>query len=241
MIKIALTCSTEKQDYYIRMRYPKVLCQCATAAGIPDMMPVVLPITEDENLIRMYAEEFDGFIFTGGDDVDPVSYGEEKLPFCGEVEPGRDAFELALLREVIARKKPIFGICRGIQILNTYLGGTLWQDIHAQYRDQFAGGAFHFTKDDAGCTHHQIHLEGSLQELLGEESILANSYHHQSVNRLGEGLVVTARSHDGLVEAVEYTDIPYCRAVQWHPEVTPDGYSQKIFADFLFAVQNSLK
>lgn len=235
MLKIALTCSTEPQNFYLRTRYSRVLLSCSAAAGRRDVMPVILPITDMPEVIRMYANEFDGFLFTGGDDVDPVSYGEEKLPTCGDIEPERDAFELALLKEVTALKKPVFGICRGIQIMNTFLGGTLYQDIDTQYAP--LEGKQHCIKDESdGATHHLVKVEGFLRDLLGQEEIMTNSYHHQSVKMLGQGFHPAGYSAEGLLEAAERTDYPYFRAVQWHPEVRPDHFSQSIFAQFLEAV-----
>lgn len=235
MLKIALTCSTEPQNFYLRTRYSRVLLSCGAAAGRRDIMPVILPITDMPEVIQMYAREFDGFLFTGGDDVDPASYGEEKLPTCGDIEPERDAFELALLREVTALKKPVFGICRGIQIMNTFLGGTLYQDIDTQYAP--LEGKQHCTRDEAdGATHHPVKVEGFLRDLLQQEEIMTNSYHHQSIRALGRGLRPAGFSGEGLLEAMELEGYPYFRAVQWHPEVRPDDYSQAIFAQFLDAV-----
>ncbi len=234
MLKIGFTCSTEPQNFYLRTRYTRVFLECAKKAGVPDVMPFILPIVEDPDLIRMYAEELDGFIFTGGDDVDPASYGEEKIPECGEIEPERDRFELALLKEVSALNKPIFGICRGCQIMNVFLGGSLWQDQKAQL-----GIEEHCTKDEEGHTHHPVKAAGFLRELAGKEDIMTNSYHHQSIKALGQGLEAVALSDGKIVEAIESKEYPYFRAVQWHPEVKPDELSQAIFAQFLEAVEAS--
>jgi len=237
MLKIALTVSTEGRDYYIRKRYTNVLLRCAAVAGV-SVMPVILPLTEDEALIRAYAQEFDGFLFTGGDDVDPVRYGEEKLPACGTVEPERDACELALLREVTALGKPVFGICRGLQIMNVFCGGSLWQDIPTQYKEQYGGGREHCRKDESGATHHEIRAEGWMAEVAGAAQFSANSYHHQSVKVPGRALTVCAWSEDGTAEAFVHGTLPFFRAVQWHPEVDPDDVSQRLFEAFFDAVLN---
>jgi len=240
MIKIALTSSTEPQNFYIRTRYTRVLMELAHKAGFFDVMPVVLPIVEDPWLIRAYAEEYDGFIFTGGDDVDPAAYGEEKLVECGEVEGQRDAFKIALLREIIALKKPVFGICRGMQIMNVALGGSLWQDIPSQRKELYPDGTAHCTKDESGATHHGVFVDGFLRELSGRDHVMTNSYHHQSVKEPGDGLRIVAHSDEGIVEAFEHTSLPYFRAVQWHPEVDPDEISQALYAQFLTAVRDSM-
>lgn len=236
MIKIAMTCSTEPQNFYLRTRYTRVFLDCARAAGFDGVMPVILPIVEDPGLIRSYAEEFDGFVFTGGDDLDPVFYGEEKIPECGEIDPERDRFELALLAEVTRLKKPVLGICRGLQVMNVFLGGTLWQDFPTQCPHE----GEHCTKDEKGHTHHNVALEGFLARLAGAEHYSTNSYHHQSVKEAGRGLVIVARSDEGIVEGIDAPGLPYFKAVQWHPEVKPDELSQAIFADFLHFLQEHL-
>ena len=227
MLKIALTCSTEPKNYYIRTRYSRVLLQYAQEAGV-EILPVVLPLVEQEEVIRRYAEEFDGFIFTGGDDLEPSTYGEETLPACGEISQERDAFELALLREVTALKKPVFGICRGLQVMNVFCGGTLWQDFPSQCPAEQP----HCEKDERAATHHPVRTEGSLRELLGAEWVSTNSYHHQAVKKLGENLRAVAHSTEGYVEALEHTELPFFRAVQWHPELDPDEISRVLYEAF---------
>ena len=230
MLKIALTVSPQGQDYYLRQRYTKVPLKFAAEAGIP-LMPVILPMTDDKALIRAYAEEYDGFIVTGGGDMDPSYFGEELHPASNRVAPERDAFELALLAEVTALKKPVLGICRGMQVMNVFCGGSLWQD----YASQLELKAPHFTKDEGGSTHHPVTVSGWLKDLFGEERIMTNSYHHQSVKIPGKDLVICALSDDGIAEAMIHTSLPYFRATQWHPEVDPDGYSKKIFVEFFEA------
>ena len=230
MLKIALTVSVNGQDHFLRRRDTNVPLTVAAGAGIP-LMPVILPLTEDPALIRAYANEFDGFIFTGGGDMDPGYFGEAAHPLCGRSSPERDAFEMALLSEVTALKKPALGICRGMQVMNVFCGGSLWQDFASQLELKEP----HFTKDEGGSTHHPVTVSGWLKDLLREERIMTNSYHHQSVKEPGRDLVICARSDDGIAEAMVHTALPYFRAVQWHPEVDPDGYSKKIFEEFFQA------
>jgi len=228
MLKIALNCSLRMPDFYLRRRYTDVLLRLAAQCGVP-VMPMILPLTDDAELIRAYAREFDGFIMTGGGDVHPSCYGEEMLPECHEPEEGRDEFELALLAEVTALEKPVFGICRGCQIMNVFCGGTLWQD----FASQLSLEAPHCTKDENGSTHHPVHADGWLASAVGEERMMTNSYHHQSIKEAGRGLVICARSDDGIIEAFAHDSLPYYRAVQWHPEVDPDGISLKLYEEFL--------
>ena len=236
MLTVALTASTIENGYKLYSRYTDYVFLGARLTGL-EVCPVILPYTEDPVAIRNYAEAFDGYLFTGGDDLDPVTYGEVRHPLCGEGEPGRDEFELSLLHELIARDRPVFGICRGIQVMNVALGGTLWQDIYAEVTGKFTP---HFTESD-GVRRHTVYASGELAELLGKCEIQTNSFHHQAVRDPGEGLTVTARSHDGVIEAVRHTGLTYYRAVQWHPEVRPDEVSGKLIAEFLRAVERAKK
>ena len=231
MKTIALTASTIEKGFKLYRRYTEFVLLGGRAAG-EVVCPVILPFTDDPATIRAYAEQFDGYICTGGDDVDPALYGEERHPACGDTEPARDRFELALLRELIALDRPVFGICRGIQVMNVALGGTLWQDIYAQ---AVGTRTPHREEDAEGNTHHTVYVSGNLSRLLGKCEIRTNSYHHQAVKRPGDTLVVAARSHDGLTEAVESTKLTYYKAVQWHPEVGPDDISVSLVTDFLKA------
>ncbi|MBR6824998.1 MAG: gamma-glutamyl-gamma-aminobutyrate hydrolase family protein [Oscillospiraceae bacterium] len=235
MLKIGFTCSTEPQYFYIRTRYTRVFLEIAKELGYDDVVPYVLPLVDDPWLIEAYVKDLDGVLITGGDDIDPICYGEEKLPECGEVAPERDAFELALLKEVVSQGKPAFGICRGLQIMNTFLGGSLWQDQPTQL-----GKTEHCTKNEEGHTHHPVKLvPGFLMDLVGEEEIMTNSYHHQSVKVPGKGVTCVAYSDGEIVEAIDVPEMPFFRAVQWHPEIKPDDISRGLFRQFLEAVKRN--
>lgn len=228
MKTIALTCSTEKNNFYLRTRYIRYITSTAEKMGVR-ILPVILPITENTDLIREYARRFDGYLFTGGDDVDPALYGEEKIPQCGDIEPERDSFETALLHELVSLDRPVFGICRGCQIMNTALGGTLWQDFASQKMLELP----HFEKEEDGSKHHPVKASGFVAELAGSEDIVTNSYHHQSVKDPGNGIEICAYSEDGIVEAINHTSLSFYRAVQWHPEIDPDEISYKLLKSFI--------
>ena len=230
MKTIALTASTIDNGFKLYRRYVEYVLLGGRAMG-EVVCPVILPFTDDPAVIRAYAERFDGYLFTGGDDVDPAYYGEERHPDCGEGEPDRDRFELALLKELTALDRPVFGICRGIQVMNVAMGGTLWQDIYAQVLGR---GKPHFEELPEG-RRHTVYASGALSELTGSCALRTNSFHHQAVKRPGVGLKVTARSCDGLTEAVESTTLTYYKAVQWHPEISPDEISLRLITDFLRA------
>lgn len=161
--------------------------------------------------------KLDGLLLTGGADVDPVLYGEEAHETVTRVIPERDAFEIALCREALGRDQPLLAICRGHQVLNVAMGGTLIQDIPSQ-----VSGAFDHDPDrERWETAHEVRIlpRTRLREILGAETIAVNSFHHQAVRDLGEGLVVSAASTvDGVIEGIEAPDRRLAVGVQWHPE-----------------------
>jgi len=199
-------------------------------------VPVILPLTVSESVLKKAADFFDGFLFTGGHDVDPKLYGEAKTDRCGEVCETRDQMEAYLFREaVLNQNKPALGICRGIQLFNALLGGSLYQDLPAE----FPGSVRHAQKPPYDAPAHTVRLlpESPLGKLAGKDHLEVNSYHHQGINRIAEGLEVMALADDGLVEAVYMPGRYWVWAVQWHPEFSPnDEISKKLFASFVGAV-----
>jgi len=163
-----------------------------------------------------------GLVLTGGEDVDPARYGEQRHEKVRSVNAARDATEAALIEEARARGKPVLAICRGIQILNVALGGTLVQDIPSECRTNI-------DHDDEGARTsrtHDVDIEpGSLiAKSGGAEHVSVNSFHHQSVKRVADGMRVTARSPDGVIEGIESTDDDWwAMGVQWHPEEMTDS------------------
>jgi putative glutamine amidotransferase len=155
-------------------------------------------------------------VLSGGADVDPRLYGEEPHPRLGRVIAERDAFELALCREALDRRLPILAICRGQQVLNVATGGTLVQDIPSQV----SGAHDHDPEAERWATTHQVTVVPGtrLRAILGTDTVAVNSFHHQSVRDPGRGVVVSARSEDGVVEGIEMPEQPFVVGVQWHPE-----------------------
>lgn len=158
----------------------------------------------------------DGLLLPGGGDMDPKFYGQERIPACGEPNLLRDAAEPLLLRAFLAADKPVLGICRGIQVMNAVLGGDLYQDIkpfeHLPHNDHWAK------------VHTVTVRRGTLlSRILGQDTVLVNSQHHQAVDRVAPGFTLAALSEDGIVEAIEKPDARFCLGVQWHPEWLSDA------------------
>lgn len=158
----------------------------------------------------------DGLLLPGGGDMDPKFYGQERIPACGEPNLLRDAAEPLLLRAFLAADKPVLGICRGIQVMNAVLGGDLYQDIKPFEHLPHNG---HWAK-----VHTVTVRRGTLlSRILGQDTVLVNSQHHQAVDRVAPGFTLAALSEDGIVEAIEKPDVRFCLGVQWHPEWLSDA------------------
>ena len=191
-------------------------------------VPVVLPPQEEnaETLVKM----LDGLLLSGGGDVEPARYGEETVhPTTYGVHPLRDRFEEALLKEALERDLPVLCICRGIQLLNVALGGTLVQDVS----DQVAGAVEHrqqeagLKTDDIG--HEVTVVPGSiLADVFGSERIGVNSYHHQVIRDVAPDLEVAATGPDGVIEGVALRDKPFVVGVQWHPELMFERHEEQL-------------
>ena len=196
-------------------------------------MPIMLPVIDNYTDAEMLADMCDGFLFTGGQDVDPAVYGTQKLELCGECSPERDTMEKCLLDVAMKRDMPVLGICRGIQFINAALGGTLWQDIPMQFSDKLT----HCQKPPYDKPVHDVIIErdSPLYELLKTDCIAVNSYHHQGVQKLSPKLKMMASAPDGLVEALYAPDYKFLWAVQWHPEFSheTDENSRRIFKEFV--------
>jgi putative glutamine amidotransferase len=180
------------------------------AGGIPVLLP---PQPADAEAVSRVLDGVDGLIVTGGADVDPARYGQDAAPETDKPHLERDAWEDALLTAAIERELPFLGICRGMQVLNVNRGGSLHQhvpDVVGDDRFRIGNGQF--------ATNEVVTEPGSELDALVGAKLPVKSYHHQAVDAVGEGLRVTARTGDGIVQAVELEGVPFGVAVQWHPE-----------------------
>ena len=193
---------------------------------------VVLSYTTDQEKLAEYAEIFDGFLFSGGVDVNPIYYGEEKRFDSVEIDLARDSFENALFQVVYETKKPILGICRGLQSINVWLGGTLHQ--HIEGHKQSEPGVVR--------THDVNVVEGTLfHSLCQKDTVKVNTFHHQAIKTLADSLTADAVSFDGYVEVIHQEGHPFLLAVQFHPEYyhksEDDDHSSLLFKAFVEACQ----
>jgi putative glutamine amidotransferase len=204
-------------------------------------LPVVFPATTDRSVIADAVERCDGVLLTGGEDVDPKIYAPE-LPAelaktVGGIEPERDQWEAGIIAEVFQKGKPLLAICRGHQMLNVALGGTLVVDIGTQ----IPGALNHRRTDKKSEPVHGIRVEPDslLASVLGKESAEVNSTHHQSIGAVAEPLRVVARSADGVIEAVELKErgSPFLLSVQFHPErlIDSEPLFRQLFERFVAA------
>ena len=196
-------------------------------------IPLVLPITDNPETIKALADSIDGLLLTGGEDVNPLHFSEEPDPMLGEICEARDRFELLLFEEVCKQKKPIFGICRGLQVMTVALSGTLWQEISRKPGDLIK----HSQQADRKVSTHTVNIAAGsrLESLLGAKAKV-NTFHHQAAKTPGTSGTIIATAPDGIIEAIDWsTPDHYCWAVQWHPEAMTDTHPEmlKLFQDFV--------
>ena len=199
----------EKRGLWMCPGYLDVLYACGAS-------PLVLPFDSDVVDVEQIISICDGILLTGGPDVEPALYGKDKTQACGPVQHIRDELEYRLIEKALDEDMPLFGVCRGEQILNVYLGGTLYQDLQTE----LDGSMNHAMTPPYEVPCHKVILdEGEpLQVLLGVDMLPVNSIHHQSIERIAPELVQLAHAKDGVCEGVWMPGKRFVWAVQWHPE-----------------------
>jgi putative glutamine amidotransferase len=204
------------------------------------LTPILVTPAHDAASVEAILGLVDGLVLSGGEDVDPIRYGETALLPLDSILPARDEVELAAVGRALARDIPVLGICRGCQVLNVALGGTLWQDLPSE----LPGTIGHSQTDGYHRRTHDVVPEpGSrLHAIAGGHTLHINSFHHQAVRRVAPALRVTGVAEDGVIEAVESVEHGWVMGVQWHPErleaTTPDDdHDRRLFAAFAAAVR----
>ncbi|MGQ0765553.1 MAG: gamma-glutamyl-gamma-aminobutyrate hydrolase family protein [Gemmatimonadota bacterium] len=210
------------------------------AAAMAGGAPVLIPLLADEpEALRASYDACSGILIPGGVDVDPANFNEEPHPRLGRIDPARDRVEMQLTRWAVEDRKPLFGLCRGLQVINVTLGGSLYQDLEAQYPDSIKHDYFPTYGYERDHLAHEVELaSGSrLRQLNARARISVNSMHHQGVKTLAPSLVATAVAPDGLIEGVESASDHFLVGVQWHPEVfdMTDEHTGPVFRAFIAA------
>lgn len=209
-----------------------------SAGGIP----ISIPIITEEKDFDSYLNLLDGIIFTGGIDIWPLIYNENPLKETHEISSIRDKYELGLFKRAYETKLPILGICRGLQIANVALGGSLYQDINTQVPDSLGHQPVGISKDEL---YHSMNIkrDTKLYNLFQSEDIFVNSNHHQAIKKLGDNLIVSALSEDGIIEAIEASDERFLMGLQFHPECLVNRYPEflNIFKQLVLTAKSNVK
>ncbi|KUK31456.1 MAG: Glutamine amidotransferase class-I domain protein [Thermoanaerobacterales bacterium 50_218] len=229
IIGITLAHDPEKGRFFCREAY---LDAVQRAGGVP----VLLPPVQKQDSLQVYRDLVAGLLLSGGGDLHPSFFGEDPCWKLGEVSLVRDKFEIALVKLVLDAGKPVLGICRGIQVLNVALGGTLYQDLSSQAPASLQ----HIQRGARKEPAHEVEIKkGSLlASVLGAERIWVNSFHHQAVKDVAPSLEAVAWSADGVVEAVELPGHDFVVGVQWHPEdLLEEEHAVALFRAFVAAAE----
>jgi len=207
----------------------------ASAGGAP----VLVPLLDDLETLRAIYERTDGILIPGGVDVDPATFGEKPHERLGRIDPARDRVEIQLVKWAVEDNKPLLGLCRGLQVINVALGGTLYQDLETEYPNPIKHDYFPTYGYSRDHLAHQVAVEAGsrMRHALVDAAVPVNSMHHQGIKALATGLSASAVAPAGLIAAAESTSESYIVGVQWHPEVfeLSDPSSGVLFTDFVQA------
>ena len=188
-------------------------------------LPIILPLIKSKTVIQEYVELCDGFLFCGGGDITPLLFGQEPATNVGKTDITLDLFQIRLMKAVLTADKPVLAICRGMQVLNVSCGGTIYQDINLVDFDTINHMQNSISRRDIS---HKVIFEpeSKVHKILGSFAY-TNSFHHQSIDRLGKGLAVSGFTGDAIVEAIEMPSHTFVLGVQWHPESMLDCSNMK--------------
>ncbi len=215
---------TMQYDSSINRGVNRINCEYINVVLEGGGIPVVIPNLTTIDDVDRYVSLLDGIIFTGGEDIGSHYFGEEPVKEVTHISHDRDKTEMALFQKVYEKGIPIFGICRGMQLINIALGGTVYQDIYSMIENVHG----HTTEINLQEGYHSINIskETMMYEIFGKEKIFVNSLHHQALKDLGKDLKVTATATDGIIEAVESTNERVILGVQFHPETMSMKYKE---------------
>ncbi|MCL4393448.1 MAG: gamma-glutamyl-gamma-aminobutyrate hydrolase family protein [Chloroflexi bacterium] len=234
---IGIPARTYVDGAVVRYAVTSAYCQAIERAG---GAPIVVPLGLGVEVLGELSARLDGLLLAGGADVDPAEFGEAVEPFCGEIDHARDFVELHLARSALDSGLPVFGICRGVQMLNVAAGGTLYQDIAAQLPGALAHE--HVRGEPFNRLTHVIDIDARsrLARALGASRMEVNSLHHQSIKQVAPGFRIVARAPDGIVEGIESRNGHFALGVQFHPEwlIDDDRRVVTMFQEFIRAAIN---
>lgn len=228
---VAVSATSDFQNGPHRVRLNNAYIAALESAGL---VPVIVPPLSGEQAVNAILDRVDGVLLTGGEDVEPSLYGQPRISQCGPPNVDRDKTEIALVKAARERRMPLLAICRGPQLLNVALGGTLYQDIPSELPRALP----HDVREDRAARVHDVEIDAGsmIADAIGSTRITVNSLHHQSVRDVAPALKVTARAPDGVVEGLESTaDDWWVMAVQWHPEEmndAPEPWDRGLFRAF---------
>lgn len=188
---------------------------------------LAISLSDDENYIKEHLDLFDGFLFVGGPDICASYYGEENLNYGCSLTPERDSMEIKLAQMAINANKPVLGICRGSQLINVAMGGTLYQDIHKQ-SDKILNTHSQDAPKWFAVHNAELRENSHLHKIFNSNNVKVNSFHHQAVKLIAEGFEATACAPDGIVEGIEHKSKKFVIGVQWHPELMWEKYPEML-------------
>lgn len=222
-----IICGVEQERQFVTDTYIRSV-QCAGG------LPVVIPFVRSHAAIKQYACLCDGFMFCGGGDISSLLFGQQPISISGSSDLKLDIFQIRLMQSVLKTQRPVLAVCRGMQVLNVALGGSIYQDLSMRRERSSNHMQVNVCREDPS---HMVRIKHNTQlhRILNSTTVFTNSYHHQAVHGLGKGLIASAHSADHVIEAIELPGHPFALGVQWHPEcmIAKSKAMQSLFLHFL--------